>query len=353
MYDFSRDRLTEKVQRFIEAYNAEVDRWKRRKDKKVEPDQFVGYDDSRTKWSEALKLNLRRERYVEFSEAAIRQSLYRPFSRRLLYFDPICNEKPRLFAQVFPGTAPERENSVVCVPGQGNRTPFGCLAASGITSLDLAFEKCQCFPLYTYSVDGTHRRDNVADWALDQFRSHYRNPGITKQDIFHYVYAVLHHPDYRARFADNLKRELPRIPFAPDFRSFAEAGRKLARRHLDYEKLDPHPLEYVESLAVPLSFKVVDKMRLSKDRRSIVVNPSLTLHGIPEEAFGYRLGNRSALEWVIDQYQVTEDKRSGIRSDANLWSEDERYIVRLVGQVVRVSLETLAIVGSLPSWWKE
>ncbi len=106
----------------------------------------------------------------------------------------------------------------------------------------------------------------------------------------------------------------------------------------------------MENLAEPLSFKVQDKMRLTKDRRSLIVNPSLTLHGIPEEAFSYRLGNRSALEWVIDQYQVTENKRSGIRSDPNLWSEDERYIVRLIGQVIRVSVETVAIVRSLPNW---
>src|SRR5207248_1075432 len=130
------------------------------------------------------------------------------------------------------------------------------------------------------------------------------------------------------------------------FRAFATAGEQLARLHLDYEKLETYPLKWLEE-GVPLSYKVEDKMRLSKDKTALRVNPSLTLAGIPPETLGYRLGNRSALEWVIDKYQVSEDKRSGIRSDPNR-ADDEEYIVRLVGQVVRVSLETVRIVAGLP-----
>src|SRR5205814_7032126 len=144
----------------------------------------------------------------------------------------------------------------------------------------------------------------------------------------------------------NLKRELPRIPFAPDFRAFATAGQELARLHLDYEKLEPYPLDWLETSSVPLSYRVEDKMRLSKDKTALVVNPSLTLAGIPPDTFQYRLGNRSALEWVIDQYQVSEDKRSGIVSDPNSL-EDEEYIVRLVGKVVTVSVETVQLVNEL------
>ena len=157
----------------------------------------------------------------------------------------------------------------------------------------------------------------------------------------------MHHQGYRQRYAENLKRELPRIPLAPDFRAFAAAGENLARLHLDYEKLEPWPLEWIEIPGVPLSYHV-EKMRLAKDKRSLVVNDSLTLAGIPPEVFEYRLGNRSALEWVIDQYQVSEDKRGGIRSDPNR-AADPEYIVRLVGQVARVSVETVGIVKSLPS----
>lgn len=204
----------------------------------------------------------------------------------------------------------------------------------------------QCFPFYTYDEDGANRRENVTDWALGRFRSRYKEDSITKWDIFYYVYGLLHHPGYRERFADNLKRELPRIPFAPDFRAFADAGERLARLHLDYETLEPWPLEWVETPGVPISYRV-EKMKLGKDRTSLVVNSWLTLRGIPPEVFRYRLGNRSALEWVIDQYQVSTDKRSGIVSDPNR-ADDEEAIVRLVGQVVRVSRETTRLIDGLP-----
>ena len=141
--------------------------------------------------------------------------------------------------------------------------------------------------------------------------------------------------------------ELPRIPFAPDFNAFADAGKQLAELHLNYEQLEPWPLQFIEALGVPLSYVVADKMKLSKDKTSLRVNDSLKLEGIPPEVYGYRLGNRSALEWVIDQYRLTEDARSGIRSDPNR-EDDPEYIVRLVGQVIRVSVETVKIVAGLP-----
>ena len=224
----------------------------------------------------------------------------------------------------------------------------------------------QCFPFYVYDEDGTNRHENITDWALEHFRKHYNDKKITKWDIFYYVYGVLHHPEYRAKYAENLKRELPRIPLAKDFWGFSKAGKELARLHIEYEKLEPWPLKFIETTAVtpasrrhpesrrdggatiPLSYRVEDKMRLAKDHRSLKVNDSLTLGGIPPETFEYRLGNRSALEWVIDQYQVTEDKHSGIRSDPNR-PDDPEYIVRLVGQVIRVSLETVKLVKSLPA----
>jgi predicted helicase len=228
--------------------------------------------------------------------------------------------------------------------------------------------------------DGTNRRENISDWALEHFREHYGDNKIAKWDIFYYVYGLLHHSEYRAKYAENLKRELPRIPLAKDFWGFAKAGKELAALHIDYEKLEPYPLKFVETSAlvaavsspprgqkaamrtsageaamrtsplqnVPLSYRVDNKMRLSKDKKSLRVNDTLTLAGIPPEAFEYRLGNRSAFEWVIDQCQVTEDKRSGIRSDPNR-ADDPEYIVRLVGQVIRVSLETVKLVNGLPA----
>ena len=159
-------------------------------------------------------------------------------------------------------------------------------------SFDL-LEKTPCFPFYVYDADGTNRRENITDWALKHFRKYYGNKKITKWDIFYYVYGLLHHPGYRQRYADNLKRELPRIPLAPDFRAFVTAGEKLARLHLEYETLEPWPLAWIETPGVPLSYRV-ERMRLAKDKLSLVVNDSLTLGCIPPAVFEYRLGNRSA-----------------------------------------------------------
>ncbi len=216
---------------------------------------------------------------------------------------------------VFPTAEAESENAAIYSTNH-SEVPFSALMTNGIANEAVGGRAGRCFPFYTYDEDGTNRRENVTDWALKHFRGHYRNKKINKWDIFYYVYGLLHHPGYRLRYAENLKRELPRVPLAPDFRAFAKAGEKLARLHLDYERLEPWPLEWIETPGVPLSYQV-EKMRLAKDKTVAQVNDSLTLAGIPPEVFDYRLGNRSALEWVIDQYQVSEDKRSGIRSDPN------------------------------------
>lgn len=152
----------------------------------------------------------------------------------------------------------------------------------------------QCFPFYTYDEDGTNRRENITDWSLQQYRNYYQDDSITKWDIFHYTYAVLHHPVYRERYAANLKRELPRIPYTPDFHIFAKAGKRLAEIHVNYEQQPEYPLKFIENPDLPLNWQV-EKMRFNKDKTAIIYNDFLTLNGIPKEAFQYRLGNRSAL----------------------------------------------------------
>jgi len=168
----------------------------------------------------------------------------------------------------------------------------------------------------------------------------------SKWDIFHYIYALLHHPAYREKYAANLKRELPRIPFDPDFQSFAQAGARLAEIHVHYETQPEYPLTRLETPGLPLNWRV-EKMKLSPDKLSLKYNDFLTLTGIPTEIYDYKLGNRSALEWVIDQYKAHTDKRSGLASDPNR-AGDPQYILRLLGRVITVSLETLDIVNHLP-----
>jgi predicted helicase len=201
------------------------------------------------------------------------------------------------------------------------------MMSNQITDLHIVGAGCssQCFPFYTYDENGSNRKENISAWALEQFRVHYSNTNISKWDIFHYVYAILHHLQYRETYAANLKRELPRIPIAPDFWGFVKAGEQLAQIHVHYEDQEEYPLELIETPSMPLNWRV-EKMRLSKDKTQIVYNDFLTLAGIHPETFEYRLGNRSALDWIIDQYQVKTDKRSGIVNDPNR-SDDLQYIV--------------------------
>jgi predicted helicase len=205
----------------------------------------------------------------------------------------------------------------------------------------------QCFPLYTYNEDGMGRRENITEWALGQFQARY-GPDVTRRDIFAYVYALLHHPQYRERYAENLKRELPRIPLVPDrmrYETLCRIGKALLTLHLTYEQAKEYPVRDVTSPGEVIDWRI-KKMKLSPDKTSLKVNDWLTLEGIPPETFQYRLGNRSALDWVIDQYQVSTDGRSGISSDPNR-TDDPQYIVRLVKQVITVSVRTVSQVEEL------
>ena len=238
---------------------------------------------------------------------------------------------------------------MICVAGIGadHQTFFATNVIADVKCGINGNSTTQCFPFYTYSEDGSNRHENITDWALQQFQDKY-GPEVTKWDIFHYVYGMLHHPQYRERYKENLKRDLPHIPLLlrrEAFESCVRIGKQLMDIHLNYEQAKEYRLKWIENEDVPFNWRV-EKIRLTPDRTSVIVNESLTLSGIPQECFQYRLGNRSALEWVIDQYQVSKDKRSGIESDPNR-IDDEEYIVRLVGKVVTVSIETAQLVNEL------
>ena len=343
-YNFNQNALTKNMIETIDTYNEQVFKWEHRGDRDANVDDFVVYDDKKISWSSGLKQKLKGRQLAEFTDIKIRQSLYRPFTKSNLYFDRVMNHRVGMFPFFFPMPETETENRVICVSGVGSSKPFHTLMTSLIPSLDI-LEKTQCFPFYTYDEDGRNRRENITDWALAQFRAHYRNDSIGKWDIFHYVYGLLHHPKYRERYQANLRRDLPYLPYTPDFWGFAKAGRRLGEIHVGYEDVDEYSLRFVETPDTPLDWRV-EKMKLSRDKTQIKYNDFLTLDGIPAKVFGYRLGNRSALEWVIDQYRVKTHERSGIVNDPNR-ADDEEYIVRLVGKVVAVSLETVEIVEGL------
>ena len=345
--NFNHKVLTDNVKQMTETYNEQVLKWERREDLSTNIDNFVVYDDEKISWSRDLKAKLKRGRLSEYASYKVRESLYRPFTKSKLYFDRLMNDMVYVFPSIFPTIESEKENQVIMVPSAGGRANSWCFCTDTIPSLTLtSIDGSQCFPFYTYDEDGSNRRENITNWALDRYRAHFNDDTITKWDIFHYVYGLLHHPGYRERYQANLKRDLPRIPFAPDFRGFAAAGSRLAQLHVGYEEQPEYRLRQVETPGEPLDWRV-EKMRLSKDKTQLRYNDFLRLDGIPAAAFGYRLGNRSALEWVIDQYRFKTDRRSGIVNDPNR-TDDPQYIVRLIGKVISVSLETVKIVKALP-----
>ncbi|EIJ41819.1 putative helicase [Beggiatoa alba B18LD] len=346
-YNFNAAELAKNIQLSIDTYNEHVSKYSRLTSKlKGEEefiDSFVTYDDKKLSWSATLKGFLKRNIDANLKQESIRTSLYRPFTKQFLYFDRMFNERVYQFPSIFPTPETEKENKVICIAGVGNRKGFGCLITNHIPALDLAFEKTQCFSFYTYAEDGTNRTENITDWALTHYQEHYQDKSLNKWDIFHYIYGVLHHEGYRETYQANLKRELPRIPLLSDFWAISHIGKQLAELHLNYETQAEYELEI--DCPDRLDYRV-EKMKFNKDKTAIIYNDSLTLKGIPAEALEYRLGNRSALDWIIDQYQVSTDKRSGIINDPNNL-DDEQYIIRLIRQIITVSIETVKLVKAL------
>ena len=364
-YDFVFNQVATRMRQFVKDYNAQVAEYQML-DTAAEVDSFVDY--SKIKWGSFLKQSLRRGNYAVYNIAKIRNGIYRPFTKKYLYFDRIMNEAVILQPYFFPNEQSESENVMIWYK-VGVDWPQYALMVNRIPDL-MPRSGSQCFPFYTYDPDGSNRRDNITDWALAQFRDHYADPAISKWDIFYYVYALLQHPGYRQRYALDLKRSLPRIPFAPasadlppkalggprgvTFHAYARAGRQLADLHLTYESAQRYPLEW-QTRGRP-DYRV-EKMRPINKRDAetggykvfdaLKYNDSLTLRGIPERAFAYRLGNRAALDWIVDQYRVKTDKRSGITHDPNGYSDDAQYVLKLVERVITVSLWTVDIVEGL------
>jgi len=340
VFNHNADALARNVGKSIGAYNSSVAQYIAKGRPTKEIDRFADVNDRLIKWTRQTKASLSAGKLDQFKAADIRSSMYRPFTTEHLYFSSFWNEEQYKLKLMFPTET--TENVAICVVNEA-QIDFSAQVTSSLISLHFGGRQTKCFSFYSYDEDGTNRRENITDWALGEFRKHYGDNSITKWDIFHYTYGLLHHPEYRTRYAANLKRELPRIPMAPEFRRFAETGAALMKLHIDYEQQAEYPLERTET--GKLNWRV-EKMTLSKDKTQLRYNDFLSLSGIPPEVYEYRLGNRSALEWVVDQYRVSTDARSGIVNDPNR-EDDPEYIVRLVGQVVTVSVETVRLVGKL------
>jgi predicted helicase len=305
------------------------------------------------KWDADLVRHLQKKIPKPFRPRLIVRSLYRPFTWKWLYFDPAFNSRVFKLPQVFSGFG---RNSLIAV-GSFKRSGFGVIATDLVPTTDLFLpDVASCFPRYRY--DGADRFDNITDWALTKFSAKYEQrayqDSITKEAIFHYVYAVLHDPEYREKYALNLKREFPRIPFYPDFWRWSRWGEKLMDLHIGYETVDPWPLVRTdEPDEKARKAGLAPKALLKPDREAgtIRLDTETTLSGVPAEAWTYRLGNRSALDWVLDQHKEKTPKDPTVREKFNTYrfADHKEKVIDLLTRVTRVSIETMKIVEAMKS----
>ncbi len=349
------------------------------KESLTQPDRTDLNDEKKISWSWVLRERFAKGKSASFDSKKIVKSVYRPFSPQMLYYDGFFNENRYLTPKIFP--TGHEQNRAIYLTGPSSPS-FSVLMLDVVPCLDV-MSKGQCFPRFLHdnpaeiapvqedllnrdqrSIGG--ERDALTDDGLAYFRSAYPAEIITKDDLFHYIYGLLHSDDYRARFADNLSKQLPRIPAvksAKDFWSFVEAGRLLGDLHVDYENAEPYPVNISEgdlSQAVvndPEAFYRVEKMKFggkrpNLDKSTVIYNPRITLTGIPLEAYDYVVNGKPALEWVMERQVVKSDKDSGIVNDANRYAietvGDPAYPLKLFQRVITVSLETMKIVRSLP-----
>lgn len=379
-YNSSRKRLGESMERMISFYNVERAKYgkvrvgrlfQRTDDEMAFLDTVIDRDAKNISWSRSLKNDVRKQKVYSFDESAIVVAAYRPFFKQYLYFDRAFNEMQYQQNKLFP--AGDAENKVIVVTGTGESNVFTCLMVDAIPDFKNHYNS-QCFPLYYYErapqsdllgksgAEPYIRRDAITDAALAAFQKMYADDSISKQDLFYYVYGLLHSSEYKTRFEADLKKQLPRIPFAKNFWAFSKAGRMLAEWHLNYESVEPYPLSHAGELPLgePALYRV-QKMawakkrvdgKLVEDKTTLIYNSRISLTGIPTEALEYVVNGKSALEWVMERYQITADKDSGIVNDPNDWSTacgDPTYIFNLVKRVVRVSIETMGVVKALPA----
>ena len=382
-YNASKAGVTDNMTCMITFYNAEVKRFTTanpsldKKAREATVDDFIGTDPAQISWTSSLKHELVKDRYVEFEPECLTPSLYRPFTKQWVYYNGVFNHRVGQMPRIFPDAT--AKNRVIMIKQRWTGDGQLALMVDHIVELQTDGGS-QCFPLYLYEKPESattdqadlfatsaptkgerKRRDALTDAGLAHFLAAYPGEPISKEDVFYYVYGLLHSPDYRERYSDNLSKELPRIPCvktAADFRVFSKAGLALAELHLNYETVTPYPVK-IDSGGKKLSEADyrVEKMKYGKqgkekDLTTLHYNDKVTLTGIPLDAYDYIVNGKAALDWVVERQCVKTEKDSGIVNDANDWAVDTmnnpRYPLELFQRVITVSLETMKIVRSLP-----
>jgi predicted helicase len=392
-YNASKAELCKNISSMMDVYNSEASRYEKAcvgvaKKEFPDVDDFVNKNPKQIAWSRGLKQQLSRGKRLEYEEVAVTPCLYRPFSKQWLYFNRRVNEYVYQMRRFFP--RPDFSNLVICISGVGAKKGYTALMSNVPVDLNLLDAGVQCFPLNVYDLNDDETeafetpitaslfdeepavkheftlRHGITDQGLKDFQDVYAGETIAKEDLFYYVYGMLHSPDYRTSYADNLSKEMPRIPAvktAPEFWAYSRAGRELAELHTNYEQAAPYPVQFEGGALLLNSFSCddfkVQQMKYGKgqngdkhDKTRVIYNHKITMTGIPLAAYEYVVNGRPALEWVMERQTVSEHKDSGIINDANLWAtqtmDDPAYSLKLFQRVITVSLKTMEIVKSLP-----
>lgn len=378
VYNASNEKLAQNIHDLVSFYNKQSKEFEgaKLKDTKLDVDSFIDTNPSKISWTVNLKKDLEKHKKHSLNKNEFRIGLYRPFTKQHLYFDKSFIERPGLNSQLFPNG--EIRNFTINVTGIGSNKDFSIIISDGLTGID-TIEKNQIFPFNFYEENNAAqkslfdkdneqqyiRRDAISDFILDRARKQYgiskhSTSGITKEDIFYYVYGFLHSKEYRKTFANDLKKMLPRLPLVEDVRdfwAFSKAGRKLAELHLNYESVAPYPGVKVTGTDLKKTESAekytVDKMRFPKkgQKDTIIYNSKITVSNIPSKAYEYVVNGKSAIEWIMERYQVTTHKESGITNNPNDWSAEHnqpRYILDLLLSIINVSVQTVDIVNGLP-----
>lgn len=394
-YNSSKMKVSSNIEKMISFYNGELSRFNKqhmslnKNERSLLIDSFINTNHDKISWTRSLKNELAHNRSLEFFDNALTPCIYKPFTKQWLYFDRKLNEYIFQLPTIFPDI--NTHNRAIMIKQRWSGDGFFSLMVDKIVEFQTD-GGTQCFPLYLYDEASETkapsqsqgslfdepapepkqrtRRDAITDEGLQHFQSAYLDEKISKEDLFYYIYGLLHSEQYREWYADNLAKELPRIPrvkLAADFWAFSKAGRELAKLHIGYESVEPYPATV--SIAggktlddcTPQDFRV-EKMRYGKngkekDLTTLIYNSKITVTGIPPEAYEYVVNGKPALDWVVERQCVKTDKDSGIVNDANDWAietmHNPRYPLELFLRVITVSLETLKIVKALPKLEKE
>jgi predicted helicase len=373
VYNWSRDNLEKNMESMTNCYNEQVSVYQNNLGTYTNFSKVKDNNPKKIKWSGNLDASASKATKAVFSNSHVIVSSYRPFCKQFFYYDKMFNERTYQIPRLFPDSS--IENLVICISGIAVTKEFSCLITNDIPNQEIV-GKSQCLPLYYFgekgiteasssqmrlierdeskSRDKFQKKDGISDYILQKTQKYYDDSSINKVDIFYYVYGILHSKDYRINFSNELKKMLPRIPLVDtliDFWSFSKAGRKLADLHINYESVTPYSDAIVEGIENK-NFRVLKMRFAQKDQRdTIIFNNTIAVKGIPQKAYEYIVNGKSAIEWVMERYQISTDPDSGITNDPNDWAMETgnpRYILDLLLSIINLSVQTVDIVEGLP-----